>query len=85
MISTIIGLQNNIFSFDGTTFQSEASSIFPHKICPLGNYKDSPFVTGHHPGGIQTEILDYEAGSWIQVDDYPFSNANEYVSLTVTV
>ena len=73
-----IWLQNYFSSYDGTRFQTEASSNFPHHHTgSLGNYKDSPFITGNHPGGIETEILDYGADTWVQVDDYPFSNANE--------
>ena len=74
--------QSEISSFDGTNFQSEASSIFPHyHVQALGNYRDSPFVTGGIPqnGGLETEVLDYATSTWVQGDDYPFSNTDRYV------
>ena len=85
-------LQSEISSFDGTNFQSEASSIFPHyHVQAVGNYRDSPFVTGGIPpsggttGGLETEILDYATSTWVQGDDYPFSNNNQYVLNTIFV
>ena len=66
-------------SFDGTTFQSEANSRFPHVSISLGNYRNSPFATGGHPNFVQTEILDYATSTWVQVDDYPFSNTDRYL------
>ena len=49
----------------------------------IGNYKDSPFVTGNHfptaeVNGLKTEILDYGKGIWVEADEYPFSNNNRY-------
>ena len=70
------------FSFDGTNFITEASSQYPHyEVWALGNYRNSPFVTGHDSttNGLKTEILDYEAGEWNQAEDYPFSNGDRYV------
>ena len=64
------------FSFDGTNFKTEPSSQYPHwDVRALGNYRKSPFVTGHDssPNGLKTEILDYEAGQWNQAEDYPFA------------
>ena len=58
----------------------------------LGSYRNSPFVTGHHSptgsnrlvgtplNGLETEILDYEAGKWEQADDYPYSAGDRYVN-----
>ena len=48
----------------------------------LGSYRNSPFVTGQNSAtnGLKTEILNYSLGEWVQVDDYPFSNGNRYVS-----
>ena len=73
----------NVFSFDGTNFKSEASSQFNHFVLALGSYRNSPFVTGHDSdtNGLKTEILDYEAGEWKQVADYPFSKGVKYVYL----
>ena len=52
----------------------------------LGSYRDSPFVTGGYAGwgntaidGLETEILDYASGTWVQADDYPFSDTGRYV------
>merc|ERR1712176_681554 len=69
-------------SFDGATTKPETSSIFPHKtVRALGNYKNSPFVTGHSSSssgyGLKTEILNYSTSTWVHADDYPFSNTNE--------
>ena len=64
------------FSFDGTNFRIEASSQFTHwEVGALGNYRNSPFVTGHDSStnGLKTEILDYKAGEWKQGADYPFA------------
>ena len=73
-------LENFFFSFDGTNFNSEVSSQFPHRdVLALGSYRNSPFVTGHS-SGLNTEILDYEAGQWKQAADYPFSNGDRYVT-----
>ena len=66
----------HIFSFDGTNFITEPSSKFPHwDVWALGNYRNSPFVTGHDSStnGLKTEILDYKAGEWKQGADYPFA------------
>ena len=73
--------QSEISSFDGTNFQTEASSLFPHQhVGPaLGNYRDSPFITGGTES-LKTEILDYATSTWVQKEDYPFSHTNEYVS-----
>ena len=72
----------NISSFDGTTTKLEASSNLPHAdVRALGNYKNSPFVTGDmtykSTHGLKTEIMDYENGEWVQMKDehdYPFAN-----------
>ena len=72
----------NDFSFDGTNFKAEASSKFSHVyVTALGNYRDSPFVTGGNLAtyGLKTEILDYGARIWNQADDYPFSIGDRYV------
>ena len=66
------------FSFDGTNFITEASSQYPHfDVWALGNYRNSPFVTGDDGSGdgygLKTEILDYDAGEWNQAEDYPFA------------
>lgn len=65
------------FSFDGESTKREVSTEFKHPDGQLGNYKGSPFVTGGSPNprgnGLITEILDIEAGTWVQADDYPFS------------
>ena len=29
--------------------------------------------------GLETEILDYSTSTWVQVDDYPFSDNDRYV------
>ena len=47
----------------------------------MGNYKNSPFVTGHHfpddnASGFATEIFNYENSEWVQVQDYPFSTGD---------
>ena len=75
-----------LYSFDGNNFQSEASSIFPHHhVQALGNYRDSPFVTGHTliEFGLKTEILNYATSTWVQADDYPYSNAGMYVLFSI--
>ena len=80
MTLTNIKLQNKLSSFDGTTFHTEESSIFPHLITrSLGSYRGSPFVTGGWPGGLETEILNYGTNTWVQGDNYPFSNNGQYV------
>ena len=62
--------------FDGNTIQSEASSNFPHaRVGALGSYQNSPFVTGHsYESGVKTEILDFETNTWVEADDFPFTN-----------
>ena len=63
-------------SFDGTSFEIEASSKFSHSnVLALGSYRDSPFVTGQYSSsdGLKTEILDYASGQWNEAADYPFS------------
>ena len=70
-------LENEISSFDGTNFQSEPSSLFPHHHAQaLGNYMDSPFATGG-TDSLKTERLDYGTSTWFELDDYPFSPTNE--------
>ena len=73
-------------SFDGTTVQGEASSTHQHaRVFNMGNYKNSPFVTGHHypdhnsdnSSGFATEIFNYDNNEWVQVQDYPFSTGNQ--------
>ena len=51
----------------------------------LGSYRDSPFVTGSFAtgtaavDGLETEILDYASGTWVQGEDYPFAEYGRYV------
>ena len=60
--------------FNGVSFQTEPSSTFPHATTAVGSYKNSPFVTGSYmPWNKKTEILDYEAKTWVSAQDYPFS------------
>ena len=75
-------------SFDGTTVKREASTNHKHaRVFALGNYRNSPFTTGHHwpdetTSGYATEILDYESGTWVQVEDYPrynYPNSRAYL------
>ena len=76
-----IFFSSNTFSYDGTTLTTEASSTFPHgKTYALGNYKDSPFITGRDASssGLKTEILNYQTSTWVEKDDYPFSS-NRFV------
>ena len=77
-------LQISFFRFNGATTKAETSSNFPHKeVRSLGNYRDSPFVTGHSGSstyGLKTEILNYQTNLWVQAEDYPFSNTNEYIA-----
>ena len=78
-IGLILGILTKMFRFDGTTFNNEASSEYPHMfVLDLGSYKGSPFITGSMdpPYGIKTEILDYDAGQWKTAADYPFSDQN---------
>ena len=49
-------------------------------------FLDENFVTGSYLGdngrafsGLETEILDYASGTWVQVEDYPFSENDRYV------
>ena len=80
--------QCSILRFDGVNFKKETSSLFEHlDVWSLGNYQDSPFVTGHHSStdGLKTEILDYESAEWTQAADYPFSNGDRFCGFsTVT-
>ena len=75
------------FRFNGATTKPETPSNFPHKyVRSLGNYKNSPFVTGHSGSstyGLKTEILNYSTSTWVQADDYPFSNTAEYVTVDI--
>ena len=80
--------RKSFFSFDGTSTHREALTEFGHHRTALGNYRNSPFVTGGGIGshaGLKTEILDRESGTWVQADDYPFAleeaipNGNQYV------
>merc|ERR1712176_432648 len=73
-------------SFNGATTKEETPSNVPHRhVRSLGNYKNSPFVTGHDTGsgtgsstyGLKTEILNYSTSTWVQADDYPYSNTNK--------
>ena len=45
----------------------------------MGNYQNSPFVTGDDSSsnGLKTEILDYEAEEWQQAADYPFAGSGD--------
>ena len=81
-------LQNHFSSWDGESFKTEASTIFTHYLAySLGSYRDSPFAVGGYAGfagavdGLETEILDYASGTWVQADDYPFSDTGRYVLL----
>ena len=70
-----------LLRFNGTSFKNEPSSKYSHKrVYALGSYRNSPFVTGSYystnGANLKTEILDYKAGKWIQVKDYPFSNSD---------
>ena len=66
------------FSFDGTNFTTEPSSQYSYQyVYALGNYRDSPFVTGGSYD-LTTEILDYEARTWNFESNYPYSWANAY-------
>ena len=60
----------------------------------LGNYKNSPFVTGDlyadynedasYDGGLRTEILDYKNSKWVQAADYEFPDSNRrYVEIVI--
>ena len=62
--------------FNGASFKFEPSSKFAHDWVSLGSFHNFPFVTGgyHSTNGLKTEILEY--GTWIQVEDYPFSNGD---------
>lgn len=69
--------RKSFFSFDGTSTHREAYTEFGHHKTALGNYRNSPFVTGGSDqgggaSGLKTEILDRESGTWVQADDYPF-------------
>ena len=79
----LISTSKIYLSFDGTSTRREASTNYQHEGCALGDYKNSPFVTGGYlsgqNGGLKTEILDYETGTWVLADDYPFSGSDEYV------
>ena len=74
-----------LFSFNGSTFKIEPSSKFLHSgVYALGNYKNSPFVTGDllSPStvdGLKTEILDYEKSKWVRAADYEFSNSERFI------
>ena len=79
-------LQNHFSSWDGETFKTEAPTVFTHYLAmSLGSYRDSPFVTGSSAygsvaqDGLETEILDYASGTWVQAEDYPFSRNDRYV------
>ena len=77
---------HNYLRFDGVNFTREESSIYPHnEVRSLGNYRNSPFVTGQSNAinGLKTEILNYETNTWVEVDDYPFSNGDRFVYCTI--
>ena len=95
---TNIWLQNHFSRFNGSTFQTEAKSNFPHSLVgTLGSYRDSPFITGGYTSsswpapfstsGLKTEVLNYDTSTWVQADDYPFSTGddNMYVYITYCV
>ena len=80
--------------FDGSAFQTEASSNFPHYLVgTLGSYRDSPFITGGYhnhfesipnmrqfsTSGLKTEVLNYGTSTWVEADDYPYSTGDKYV------
>ena len=48
-------------------------------IRSLGSYRGSPFAAGGWPGGLETEILNYGTNTWVQGENYPFSNNGQYV------
>ena len=78
----------SLFSFDGVNFKKEVSTEFRHSsVMALGNYKNSPFVTGDlysEDGGLRTEILDYENSKWVQAADYQFPDSNRrYVEIVI--
>ena len=85
----IIVSKNDFSSWDGETFKNEPLTTFTHYLAmSLGNYRDSPFVTGSFAtgtawnspvNGLETEILDYASGTWVQAEDYPFSENDRYV------
>ena len=82
-------LVNNFNSFDGVNTKVEASSTYPHAYTglQLGSYRNSPFVTGSIKvtgkmagfSGFKTEILNYATSTWVEEDDYPFSDNSVYV------
>ena len=53
----------------------------------MGNYRDSPFVTGSGSSeefgsslhGLATEIFDYRAKEWYQADEYPYSTGDRFI------
>jgi len=79
----------NFSSFNGETFKREASSKYQHGyVYALGNYRNSPFVTGnnyYHEDLLKTEILNYGKGEWEEGLEYPFSPGDRYVSLIKSV
>ena len=88
LITKLESLRNYFLSFDGVTTQLETSSNFPHyRALALGNYRDSPFITGDYttPSAyLKTEILNYETDTWVEVADYPFST-NRYAKYKCVV
>ena len=65
----------------------ESASKLNHQWCAMGNYRNSPFVTGSssmsenftwNEYGVKTEIFDYRANQWNRADDYPFSTGDRF-------
>jgi len=73
------GELNHFSSFDGTSITTEVPSTYHHRrVYGLGNYLDSPFVTGsdyNSASYLKTEILDYDTDTWEVKEDYPFSTS----------
>ena len=61
------------FSFDGQKFESNRIvSKYGHRLNPLGSYKGAPFAAGS-PNHKKTEIFDFQAEKWLEVEDYPYA------------
>ena len=67
-------------SFDGESFQSEASSVHAHTyVKALGSYRNQPFITGgyfdHTSYNVKTEIYDQNINRWTPGLDFPYSKS----------
>ena len=64
-----------LFSFDGTEFQTQAETNYPHKRS-LGftTYNDQPFAIGsyYNPYNLKTEVYE-KFRTWTTLPDYPFT------------